>query len=201
MKALRLPTRVSMVAYLFRFHYPRLPPRFRARRSAPVNVGGSVPGQGSCSTGSPSPRLFVTWTRMGPLRSSGDPSRAFAPFQDPGRAEVSSPLAGTSVLPPPSIERRPRRYLISGLTRSFSTRYHTLQACVAAHLQGLLPAGWLAFAGRASNPLDRYERFQFALTIILLSCSPDANGFRARRFAAPRNDEQDDAIGFTESMS
>jgi len=29
------------------------------------------------------------------------------------------------------------------------------------NVQGLLPAGWLAFAGRASNPLDRYERFQF----------------------------------------
>ena len=43
-------------------------------------------------------------------------------------------------------------------------------------------AGWLALAGRESNPLDRYERFQFALTIILLSCSPDANGFR---FAQP----------------
>src|SRR5262249_41037107 len=26
--------------------------------------------------------------------------------------------------------------------------------------QGSLPAGWLAFAGRESNPLDRYERFQ-----------------------------------------
>ena len=27
--------------------------------------------------------------------------------------------------------------------------------------QGSLPAGWLAFAGRESNPLDRDERFQF----------------------------------------
>jgi hypothetical protein len=30
---------------------------------------------------------------------------------------------------------------------------------VAAHAQGWLPTGWLAFAGRGSNPLDRYERF------------------------------------------
>jgi hypothetical protein len=27
-------------------------------------------------------------------------------------------------------------------------------------LQDSLPAGWLAFAGRASNPLDRCKRFQ-----------------------------------------
>jgi len=33
--------------------------------------------------------------------------------------------------------------------------------CVTTHAQGSLPAGWLAFAGRASNPLNRYERFQF----------------------------------------
>jgi hypothetical protein len=27
-------------------------------------------------------------------------------------------------------------------------------------LQSSLPAGWLAFTGRESNPLDRFERFQ-----------------------------------------
>jgi hypothetical protein len=42
----------------------------------------------------------------------------------------------------------------------------------------LLPAGRLAFAGRASNPLDRDERFQLVLTIIPLSCSPDATTLR-----------------------
>src|ERR1700738_5555312 len=31
---------------------------------------------------------------------------------------------------------------------------------VAIHAQGWLPAGWLAFTGRVSNPLDHYERFQ-----------------------------------------
>jgi hypothetical protein len=31
---------------------------------------------------------------------------------------------------------------------------------VATHAQGWLPAGWLAFTGRASNPLDHYEEFQ-----------------------------------------
>ena len=70
----------------------------------------SVPGQGSWSAGAPILRLTLTWTRMGSLRSSGDPSRAFAPFQDPGRAELPSPVADTSMLPPLPIQRRPRRY-------------------------------------------------------------------------------------------
>ena len=52
---------------------------------------------------------------------------------------------------------------------------------VATHAQGSLPAGWLAFAGRVSNPLDRCERFQLVLTIILLSCSPDASAIALLR--------------------
>jgi short-subunit dehydrogenase involved in D-alanine esterification of teichoic acids len=34
---------------------------------------------------------------------------------------------------------------------------------VAAQAQGWLPAGWLAFTGRVSNPLDHYERFPTAI--------------------------------------
>ena len=48
---------------------------------------------------------------------------------------------------------------------------HTCKACF--RLAGS------AFAGRESNPLDRCERFQLVLTIILLSCSPDATGLRS----------------------
>jgi hypothetical protein len=55
-----------------------------------------------------------------------------------------------------------------------------------------------AFAGRESNPLDRFERFQLVLTIILPSCSPDATGIQPQipsmcldsgfALRAPRND-------------
>jgi hypothetical protein len=137
-----------------------------------------LPGPGFGVIGRPSFPTSLAWTRMGSLRSSGDPSCAFAPLQDPGRTDVPSPLAGTSVLPPLGGRRRLRQCLISGLTRSFGTRCRTLHAGVAAHVQGLLPAGRLAFAGRASNPLDRDERFQLVLTIIPLSCSPDATTLR-----------------------
>ena len=69
---------------------------------------------------------------------------------------------------------------ISGLTHAASAPADLRFAPrVATHAQGSLPAGWLAFAGRASNPLDRCERFQLVLTIIPLSCSPDANGLSA----------------------
>jgi hypothetical protein len=63
------------------------------------------PGRGSCSAGTPIIRLLVTWTRLGSLRSPGDPSRAFAAFLDPGRTDVSSSIAATSMLPPRSGRR------------------------------------------------------------------------------------------------
>jgi hypothetical protein len=50
---------------------------------------------------------------------------------------------------------------ISGLTHAASVPALLRFALrVATHAQGWLPAGWLAFTGRVSNPLDHYERFQ-----------------------------------------
>src|ERR1043166_1521129 len=50
------------------------------RRLPPPVLGAGCPLSGLCA-----------WMQTGPLRSSGDPSCALAPFQDPGRADVSSP--------------------------------------------------------------------------------------------------------------
>src|SRR5438067_2473288 len=115
MKALRLPSRVSAVAYLFRFRPHGLPPRFVSRLGAPGRSEVS-PRPGLLVTRCPtSPAHDVTWTQLGSLKSPGDPSCASAPFQDPGRTDVSSPVTVTSMLPPLSGRRRLRRHRISGL--------------------------------------------------------------------------------------
>ena len=76
---------------------------------------------------------------------------------------------------------------ISGLTHTASALAVLRFALrVATHAQGSLPAGWLAFAGRASNPLDRCKRFQLVLTIIPLSCPPDASAISKAHCALPR---------------
>jgi hypothetical protein len=50
---------------------------------------------------------------------------------------------------------------ISGLTHAASASALLRFALrVATHAQGWLPADWLAFTGRVSNPLDHYDRFQ-----------------------------------------
>src|SRR6266481_3510194 len=146
MKALRLPTRVSTVAYWFApaAHTILLlscSPQ-RSRR-----VGGPLQARALGSAGCPSFRQSHAWTRMGSLRSSGDPSHAFALFHDPGRTGVPSPLTVSSVLPPLPIRRRLRRWLISGLTHSFGTCCPTLHAW-RCRTRARLASGWLAGLGR-----------------------------------------------------
>ena len=136
---------------LVRFHSPRDPPSFVSAVALPKGRR-SLPGQAPLVPPGARFRRPRAWTRMGSLRSSGDPSRAFAPFQDPGRADVPLPLAVTSMLPPLSGRRRPRHWLISGLTRSFGTRCHTLHAWRCRHTcKACFRLAGSAFAGRESN--------------------------------------------------
>src|SRR5262249_9461342 len=66
-----------------------------------------------------------------------------------------------SMLPPLRETTKASTMRISGLTHAASAPALLRFAFrVATHAQGWLPAGWLAFTGRASNPLDHYERFQ-----------------------------------------
>ena len=55
--------------------------------------------------------------------------------------------------------------VISGLNSAASapTAYAS-RMVLPPPLQSSLPAGWLAFTGRESNPLDRFERFQITFS-------------------------------------
>jgi len=131
---------------LVRSRSPHDPPAFVLAAALPQGRR-SPPGPDIGSAGCPSFRQSHAWTRMGSLRSSGDPSRAFALFHDPGRTGVPSPLTVTSVLPPLPIRRRLRRWLISGLTHSFGTCCPTLHAW-RCRTRARLASGWLAGLGR-----------------------------------------------------
>jgi hypothetical protein len=159
MKALRLPTCVSAVAYLVRFRRPRDPPVF-VFAVALLEGGGPIQARALCVPAARSSG-YLTWTQVGAPRSPGDPSYVFAPLLDPGRTDVPSPWRSHQCCPRFVRQRRLRTMWISGLTHAASTPALLRFALhVAARAQGWLPAGWLAFTGRASNPLDHYERFQ-----------------------------------------
>src|SRR5216684_3850917 len=179
MKALRLPTRASTVAHWFAPAAHAIPPHscspWRSRK-----VGGPFQAGGFDCTGCPKLRFsHVDANGMSQVFRRSFLCLCSAPGPRSNRRVLA--MSVTSMPPPLVGRRRLRQGLISGLTRSFGTCCHTLHADVAAHVQGLLPAGWLAFAGWASNPLDRYQRFQLVLTIIHPSCSPDATILRPSR--------------------
>jgi hypothetical protein len=151
MKALRLPIRASAVAYWFRSRRPRDPPSScslaRSRKSgglfrARVLMVPATPISGSRA-----------WTRMGSLRSSGDPSRAFAPFHDPGRTDVPSPWRSRRCCPRFAHSEGFGRWLISGLTPAASApAVLRFVFRVAAHTQGSLPAGRLGLCREGVEP-------------------------------------------------
>jgi hypothetical protein len=71
------------------------------------------------------------------------------------------------MLPPRYLQRRLQRLVISGLNNAaLAPAAYASRMVLPLSMQSSLPAGWLAFTGRVSNPLDRYKRFQ--ITLILL---------------------------------
>ena len=117
------------------------------RRSAPEGVeapfrpGHWVPAARSSG--------YFTWTRVGSLRSPGDPSCAFAPLLDPGRTDVPLPWRSHRYCPRFVRQRRLRTMRISGLTHAASAPALLRFAFrVATHAQGWLPAGWPLPGGR-----------------------------------------------------
>ena len=173
-KALRLPIRASAVTYGFASAAHPIPPAF-VFAAALLQGRRSLPGPGFAYTGRPTFRLLSygrKWDLSGlqailpvPLLRSSTPVEPMCP-RHRGHIDAAPALRTAEA----------SAIAISGLTHAASAPAVLRFAFrVATHAQGSLPAGWLAFTGRASNPLDRYERFQLVLTFIPLSCSPDAS--------------------------
>jgi hypothetical protein len=141
MKALRLPTRVSAVAYLFRFRRPRLSPRScppqRSRK-----LGDFLRAR---ALGTPVPTLpassYVDAYGISQVFRQSIPCLCSVPGPRSNRRVLA--LAATPVLPPLSGRRRLRQSFISGLTRSFSTCCPTLHAW-RYRTRARLASGWPA---------------------------------------------------------
>jgi hypothetical protein len=124
------------------FHCPRIPPRFVFAAALPeARRSSSRPG------------LLVNRRPFSPGSSYVDANGISQVFRRSFLCLCSAPgprsnrrvlaMSATSMLPPLGGRRRLRQSMISGLTRSFGTRCHTLHADIAAHVQGSLPAGRL----------------------------------------------------------
>jgi hypothetical protein len=167
MKALRLPACVFPVTYLFRFRNPRDPSLVRARfSSAPGRVEDPI-----------RTRAIVQPAAHLPACSRVDTSG----ISQVPRQSILCLCPG----PRPRPDRRPSPYRCHRCcprsTHSEGSSDHNFEATHAASapaayasrrasphaMQGSLPAGWLTFTGRESNPLDRDERFQNFMFVLL----------------------------------
>ena len=143
METLRLPARAHPVPYGFgsRLHVFLL--SFVLAEALPVSVEVAhrawAFGQPAC----PFSGVLHPWARAGRHRFPGDPSYALALLQDPGRADETSPLTASSMLPPGTEHRRPQRVIISRLTQGFSIRCLRFKSGVAA-APARLASGWRA---------------------------------------------------------
>src|SRR4051794_31115465 len=106
----------------FRLQAPRAPPVFVYRRSAPDEPGGSSSGLEHLVSRRSVPGMSHPWARAGSHRFPGDPSYASALFQDPGRADKTSPFAVLPTPPPAYPTEGLSLYVISRLTQGFSIR-------------------------------------------------------------------------------
>ena len=147
----------------------------RDRRGAPEQRGGRNPSLEPWSAGVPF-RLSCPWAQAGSLRFPGHPSYAFALFQDPGRAERTSSVTVLAVLPPGYPRRRPPHAhnleADTWLQHPLSTLHE--RRCRRLCKTRFRLAG-CAFAGRASNPLGDFKRFQDLHSILLFRACPDAS--------------------------
>jgi len=120
MKALRLPIRLSPVAYSFASAAPHEPSSLCVRRSAPGRAE-VPPRPGLGCAGGPQCRLLrVDTNGFSQVFRRSILCLCSAPGPRSNRRALA--MTATSMLPPLGRRRRLRRCLISGLIRSFGTR-------------------------------------------------------------------------------
>jgi len=119
---------------------------------------------------SPVPLAVWRWSYTGSPRFLENPSHASALLSDPGRSGWPHPSGQRDVVPTDGNMRTPALKVISGLnhTASASAAYASGSALPHSHAR-LASGGWLALAGRESNPLDSDERFRSNASDFLLS--------------------------------
>ena len=166
MKALRLPACASPVAYLFRFQGPRDPPLFVLALAALPDGWRTHPGQGIWSAGRP----FAGTLSRGRKRDLAG-SQAIRSMPLPRSKTPAGPtiltLTVSSMLPPLNPHEGSSDYNFEATHAASASAAYASRRTSSHAMQGSLPAGWLTFTGRELNPLDRDERFQNLMFVLL----------------------------------
>src|SRR5208282_4135621 len=89
----------------------------------------------------------------------------FASVYDPGRSDDPSPIdGGVDAAPARTTAKASASWLYRGYCAASAPAAYASRMVLPPSMQGSLPAGWLAFAGRELNPLDHDKRFQITFS-------------------------------------
>jgi len=128
-------------------------------------VGGCLPGRGHCSAGDPIAGLLSRGRERDlpgfqavhpvPLPRSRTPAESTIPRLFVGLVDAA-PASRTA--------KASACQLFRGYRAASAPAAYASRMVLPPPMQSSLPAGWLAFTGRESNPLDRFERFQITFS-------------------------------------
>ena len=163
MKALRLPVCASPVAYLFRFRGPRDPPLFVLALAALPDGWRTHPGQGIWSAGHPVAGTLSSGRRRDLTGSQAIHSMPLPRSKTPAGPTIPHPDGVVDAAPAQPTAKAPAIIISRLLTRL----RHLLPTLRDGRRRTPCKAGWLTFTGRELNPLDRDERFQNFMFILL----------------------------------
>src|SRR6516162_4100313 len=160
MRALRPPLAASPVAYLVRFRCPRDSSKLRARLAALPSGWRTRLGPGII--GQPATQLPAC-SRVGVSGTSQVPRRSIlclcpVPRPRPDRRTLAN-TGCVDAAPAKQRAKAPACYQYRGYRAALAPAVYASWGMLPLPMQDSLPVGWLAFAGRGSNPLDRDERF------------------------------------------
>jgi hypothetical protein len=160
---LRLPGTYprSLICFASGVHATLLGSCLAACACAPGRTEGSLLGRGHCSTGDPIAGVLSRGRERDlpgsqvihpvPLPRSRTPAESTIPRLFVGLIDAA-PASRTA--------KASACQLFRGYRAASAPAAYASRMVLPPPMQSSLPAGWLAFTGRASNPLDHNKRFQ-----------------------------------------
>jgi hypothetical protein len=127
----------------------------RGLRSRSRTAGGCLPGRGHCPAGAPIAGLLSRGRERDLPGSQAIGPVPLPRSTAPAESTILRLMSVSSMLPP---------WLYRGYRGASAPVAYASRMVLAPSLQGLPPAGWLAFTARELNPLDRDEGFQITLS-------------------------------------
>ena len=121
--------------------------------------GGSASGQDHCSAGDPLIRLALRVDVCGISQVPRRPILCLCSGLGPRLSRRSLAMTVSSMLPLLFRRQRLQRLSYRGYRGASAPAVYASWGMLPLPMQDSLPAGWLAFAERELNPLDRDERF------------------------------------------